>query len=98
MPLTEAQKELIDEYTETILRLSQGHPESPEAAELQEYLTATEARRLEMLKAWATRAIAEDEKQVADWTARKDRATTKRDARKPILDSIETLTRLTDRS
>lgn len=94
MPLTSDQQDLITRYTNTLLSEAMGRPDSPEAAALTEFMTAGEGRRRQLLKAWATQKLADDDAMVADQEARLTRITEERDTRKPVLQQIAALTRL----
>ena len=95
MPLTSDQQGLIENYTNELLGKVVGSPDSPEAETLTEWMTASQAKRLTMLKAWATQKMADDDTVIADQQTRLARMTAERDTRKPVLQEIAALTRLT---
>ena len=94
MPLTSEQQAFVTEHANALLVAALGRPNSPEAAELGEWIVAGEADRIQLFKEWATQQIADGDEMVASQQARLTKVTNERDVRKPVLEEIAALTRL----
>ena len=88
MALSEDQQALVADYANRLLGDALSAPGSPAAQVLTEFMVATEERRLEMLKDWASQQRNDEDQTLEDQRTRLTRMEEERDTRLPVLDSI----------